>query len=180
MGRKDAINLPWLLVGYTVLLESTWVVQVFDRNGGGRALASCGDCRVLSPGMLWGREKLGAQSVETISTLTRRLLPLVRVVAPSQPSATTPSPAWLPCTLLKGLSNTTYYSGLLLFPLESGAAPPCPVQVWVPVNLHSLRGAGKSTLERQHLHGSGTLHHHLYPLSIPSLLFFKNKMRPGD
>lgn len=163
-----------------LLLESTWVLQVFDRNGGGRALASCGDCWVLSPGMCWGREKLGAQSVETISALTGRLLSLVRVITHSQPSVTAFSPAWFPSTLLKGLSNTTYYSGLLLFPLESGAALPCPVQVWVPVSHHSLRGAGKSISERQHLHGSGTLHHHLYPLSIPSLLFFKNKMRPGD
>lgn len=101
MGRKDAINLLWVPVGLTLLLEITWVLQVFDRNGGGRALASCGDCWVLSPGMRQGREKLGAQSVETISALTRRLLPLVRVITHSQPPVTA-FPCMVSLYLIKG------------------------------------------------------------------------------
>lgn len=127
-----------------------------------------------------GERETWAQSVETISTLTRRLLPPSGLLLSSQPSATASSPAGLPCTLLKGLSNTTYYSGLLLFPLESGAAPPCPI-----TGVGACQSPQPQRCWKEHIGEAAFTWKYARSITIsipfnPKSAVFQNKMRPGD
>lgn len=64
----------------------------------GFSLASSGECHVLSASTRWEREGLAAQSPEAISTWTKKLPLLVRVVTNPQPSLPTSSPAQFPRT----------------------------------------------------------------------------------
>lgn len=110
--------------------KSSGIMRGAGQVQGSGALPSLGQCCILSPSLWWEREKLGAQSPEISSPLTRKLLGLLLVITHTQLALPASFPEQFPCVLLKGLSNATYYSDLLPFPVESGATQPYPLSPW--------------------------------------------------